>query len=157
MALDKKQLKDLIETVLNLLGMHSDAAVNLLLGTAAQESHLGTYIKQIGDGPALGIFQMEPATEKDIWDNYIYFRPETENLVGDIAHVATPDSLHLQGNIIYQTVMARLHYRRKSESFPLADDELGLAAYWKNHYNTLKGKGTVEEFVYNYRKYVKEK
>jgi len=155
MALDKNQLKDLIEKVLNFLDMHSDAAVNLLLGTAAQESHLGTYIKQIGNGPALGIFQMEPATEKDIWDSYLKYRFEIADKIFDISGVEEPSPLHLQGNLIYQIVMARLHYRRKRDPLPSAGDELGLAAYWKNHYNTSKGKGTIEEFVHNYRKYVK--
>ena len=47
MALNKNQFKDLIERCLKKTMMHSDAAVALLLGTAAQESAFGTYIRQI--------------------------------------------------------------------------------------------------------------
>jgi hypothetical protein len=73
MAFDKKQFRDLIQRTLQDLGMHSESAVNLLLGTAAQESQFGTYFRQIGGGPALGVFQMEPDTEIDIWDNYLRY------------------------------------------------------------------------------------
>ncbi len=40
----------------------------LLLCTAAIESDCGYHIKQV-NGPALGIWQMEPVTYDDIWDN----------------------------------------------------------------------------------------
>jgi hypothetical protein len=49
--------------------------------------------------------------------------------------------------------MARLHYRRVSEPFPSTIK--GLAYYWKDHYNTAKGKGTVEDFLKKWDKYVK--
>ena len=49
----------------------SQEAENLLMGTAAQESALGEYIRQLGNGPALGIFQMEPETFDDIVRNYL--------------------------------------------------------------------------------------
>ena len=67
--MNKVTLRNLITSVLKELNLHSDNAVNLLMGTAAQESHLGKYRKQIGGGPALGIFQMEPATFNDIVNN----------------------------------------------------------------------------------------
>ena len=52
-------------------GINREAAVNLLLGTVFQESVIGnvTYLKQRGGGPALGIYQNEPAKEEDIWEN----------------------------------------------------------------------------------------
>ena len=40
----------------------------LKLGTGAIESNCGEFIKQI-NGPALGIWQMEPKTHDDIWLN----------------------------------------------------------------------------------------
>ncbi|MEE9541175.1 MAG: hypothetical protein V3V85_06750, partial [Candidatus Thorarchaeota archaeon] len=53
-------------------GASREAAVNLLLGTVYQESTINgiTHLKQVG-GPALGIYQIEPDTEHDTWENYL--------------------------------------------------------------------------------------
>lgn len=68
MSINCEQLRlYVIRPTLEKIELWSEAAENLLLGTTAQESHMGTYIKQVGKGPALGIYQMEPATHKDIW------------------------------------------------------------------------------------------
>jgi hypothetical protein len=50
-----------IYPALNKMGMWSEAAGELVLGTAIVESN-HTYLKQHGDGPALGLWQVEPAT-----------------------------------------------------------------------------------------------
>lgn len=143
-------LRAIIIQTLKELDLHSESAVNLLLGTAAQESRLGTYLHQIGGGPALGIYQMEPATERDIWKNYLDYRPKILSKVTRVSGLIRPRSLHLTGNLIYATVMARLHYYRAPGQLPDADDTPGLAEYWKQHYNTPAGKGTAGEFVQNY-------
>ena len=72
MSIKIDQLKKAIEEVLDYLNLNSLSAVNLLLGTAAQESRLGEYIEQV-NGPALGIFQMEPKTEIDIFRNFLTY------------------------------------------------------------------------------------
>ena len=57
-------------------GAEAEYAAVLLTGsgTAAVESRMGTYLRQIG-GPALGIWQVEPATHLDCWDNWLDYRP----------------------------------------------------------------------------------
>lgn len=147
--MDRKQLSELIETVLTGLGLYSQAAMVLLLGTAAQESRLGTYIKQVGNGPALGIFQMEPATEQDIWRNYLDYHPELAEKIKAVTGVRGPGG-QLYFNLAYQVAMARVHYLRVSAPLPPADDLPALARYWKKYYNTALGAGTVEEFKRNY-------
>jgi len=64
MSFNVAQFKTLIERVLSELDpdLASPVAVKLLLGTAAQESRFGTFLHQLGGGPAKGAFQMEPAT-----------------------------------------------------------------------------------------------
>lgn len=153
--LDKDQFSQLTHDVLIYIGasLYSPAAVYLLLGTAAQESRFGTYIKQI-KGPALGVFQMEPDTEEDIWINFLRYQPYLKEMVKKVTGVKQPDQFHLRGNLLYQIAMARLHYWRKPEPLPSKTDITGMAKYWKKHYNTYKGKGTVEEFQKNYTKYV---
>lgn len=155
MSINCTQLKnEIIKPTLEHLGMYSESAVNLLLGTAAQESHMGKYIKQISGGPAVGIYQMEPATHDDIHTNYLSYRPGLEDKVFEFLGNA-PSTLaqHLIGNLFYATAMARLHYLRVKEPLPKADDVEGLAEYWKDHYNTEAGKGTVEEFKENYARF----
>ena len=64
-----------IYPALNKMGMWSEAAGELVLGTAIVESNL-TYLKQHGDGPALGLWQVQPKTHEDLYANYLNYRPE---------------------------------------------------------------------------------
>jgi hypothetical protein len=154
MAIDRGQLKSLIDATLNRMDLYSPAALHLLLGTAAQESHLGTYIRQIGGGPARGIFQMEPATEEDIWRNYLRGRMHLADRVWVVSGCDGPNPYQLEGNLLYQIAIARIHYLRVPKALPEAHDLPGLAAYWKRYWNTYLGAGSAEEFIANYRKYV---
>jgi len=146
--IDKAQLRSLITKVLKEANLYSESAVELLMLTAAVESKLGTYIKQLGGGPALGIFQMEPLTEQDIHGHFLAYREGLEDIV-DSFSTMQPDEL--EWNLAYQILMARLHYLRVPEPLPDKDDVEGLAKYWKKYYNTNLGKGTVEKAVRAYR------
>lgn len=150
----KEDFKQLIINSLAELDMLSQSAVALLLGTAAQESRLGTYLNQIGGGPALGPYQMEPTTERDIWHNYLAYRHELAQNIERVTGVNGPNPFHLRYNLIYATAMARLQYYRAPGPLPDAGDIAGLAEYWKQHYNTLAGAGTVGEFIRNYSRLI---
>lgn len=153
MGIEAEQLRRLvIRPVLLYLDMHSRAAENLLIGTAAQESHLGTYIEQLGGGPARGIYQMEPATRQDN-ESYLTRRPALRTKVEHFKIPAFGPQLY--GNLYYATALARIHYWRKPEPLPNADDLEGMARYWKQHYNTVFGRGTESEFFFNYNKFVR--
>lgn len=149
--IDRDQLRELIREVLLDVGLHSDSAEELLMLTAATESMLGTYIKQVG-GPAEGIFQMEPRTEEDIWENFLKYKEDLTNKV--LTYTTTSQKRDLKGNLPYQIIMARLHYYRVPERLPDPTRIEQLASYWKTHYNTYKGKGNVEEAVEKYNHYV---
>lgn len=134
--------------------LNSPVAVELLMLTAATESHLGYYLRQTS-GPAQGIFQMEPFTEACIWENYLVY-PSKDPLSEwarsyDTAAWRIPD---LKYNLGYQIVMARLHYWRVREPLPPTTEPYNLAWYWKKHYNTVKGKGTVTKAVIDYKRLV---
>jgi hypothetical protein len=139
-------LNEVIVPTLELMGLPSRHAAELLLGTALVESRL-TYLRQIGGGPALGFYQMEPATHDDIHDNFLRFRPRLKAVIQSIIS-PTPD-LHRQlvTNLAYATAMARVHYLRVSEPLPRSGDVWGFAYYHKKYYNTEKGKATPEKFV----------
>jgi len=150
--LNAQQLKELvIEPVLKDMDLYSESAVNLLLGTAAQESKMGYYIKQV-KGPACGIYQIEPKTAEWLYDRYEdHYLLAYRNTIHSISEQLVYD-------LAFQTVVCRLKYYSIKE--PLPDDPNDvwkLANYWKKHYNTHIGKGTPEEFVANYRRFVDPK
>lgn len=122
-------------------------AVNLLLGTAAQESELGRWLGQIGttDG-AKGIYQMEDATFEDIRDRYLE-QPGKEPLKLLLSQWAPgrPTPEILAGNLYAATFFARVHYWMVPEPLPEFIEE--QAEYYKEHYNTPLGKATVEQYM----------
>lgn len=156
MSLNLSQLREyVVVPALQQLGMYSLAAEQLVLGTIAQESQ-GSYLKQLGKGPALGLIQMEPATHKDLWLNFIKYKRAiryallmmTSDSVDESYDVnGWPDHVALIWNLRYAIAMCRVHYYRRPEALPKANDIKALGLYWKNHYNTSLGAGTVEEFI----------
>ena len=159
--IDALQLRhEIIRPVLKYLDAeipYSKAAENLLMGTCAQESKMGQWLVQLGDGPAKGIFQMEPTTLFDIYANFLKYKSDLRDVVNDlrgsrdfILDHGTVEQDDLTGNLYYAAAMCRVHYYRVP--WPLPDDDVEqLAHYWKNFYNTAEGKGEPEEFVKNYR------
>jgi hypothetical protein len=121
------------------------------MGTAAQESRL-TYLKQLGGGPALGLFQMEPATHNDIWVNFLKWKPSWQNAVLEMTTTRQgnwmPRPEEMIWNLQYAAAMCRIHYVRKPGAIPITVTD--QAMYWKKHFNTELGKGTEREFIDNY-------
>ena len=126
----------------------SDSADLLSLCTAAIESDCGYYIKQV-NGPALGIWQMEPNTHTDIWKNCDAINNgEVISEVVDWELNGTDDS---EEDLIYSPkyacAMARLKYSMDSDQLPKVtgnrkEDERALWLYYKRVYNTELGKST---------------
>ena len=145
----QEYLEKVIEPVLcSLPGIPtSQAAAQLLLGTAIKESGNFKYRKQIG-GPALSFFQIEPESHQDIWDNYLKFRPQLKTRIENIMTKPDADKLHeLENNESYAAAMARIKYQRCPEKMPDVDDIDAMARYWKKFYNTPLGKGTVKGYL----------
>jgi len=162
--MNPRHLKDLIARVLAKMSLFSTQALDLLLLTAAQESNL-KYLKQLGNGPARGLFQMEPDTLADILKNFLAYRPDLFGLVRIFMTRGIPKELDLTGNLLFQIAIARIHYLRVKERIPsrldFPDDDAGfneyimaLAQYWKAHWNTDLGAGTAEEAYDNYFKHI---
>jgi hypothetical protein len=129
----------------------------LLMGTATQESQL-TYTRQLGGGPALGYFQMEPFTHDDCWNSYIHYRPDLKTAVLAVRNAHSPQpptanmppAAELETNPHYAAAMARVRYLRAPAAIPA--DPREIAAYWKLYYNTPQGAGSVEEFIGNWNR-----
>jgi hypothetical protein len=150
--MNKHILKDMIIIpVLKNADLYSESAVNLLLGTAAVESEMGLYLYQVG-GPAIGLYQIEPKTHMSILNNYVAYRPALIEKLNQYK-VSKNDAENLIGSVHYQTLIARFIYMTVKASLPHYDDVIGLANYWKDHYNTYLGKGTVEKFELKYKQF----
>jgi len=149
-----------ISPTLRQLNAYSESACMLILCTAAQESRLGHNLHQI-NGPALGIYQVEPDTHADIYENFLLYIKES-NLMRCVKNLSRFEDYYqreneLITNLEYATAICRLVYYRHSEPLPELDDINGMAFYWKKYYNTVNGKGTVSKFLDSYERLVKGK
>ena len=158
MAMSADQLREVITQTLkeSQFVMSLDGAVELLLMTAAVESNFGTYIRQI-TGPALGIFQCEPATHDDLVWRFLPSRPDYLKLFLKFCWNKTefPTAITMKHNLQYAVLIARLKYLTVPAAMPTAKDTLGLAMYWKKYYNTHLGAGTIEGAIKKYNLYCK--
>ncbi|MBO1326846.1 hypothetical protein K2X14_17265 [Acetobacter sp. TBRC 12305] len=137
-GLNISQFKHLVvRPVVTQIGLGTDAAVNLLTGTALAESGL-VWLAQIC-GPALGLFQMEPATHDDCWKTFLPGQPVLADALRRVAGRSTPDAGLMASNLAYACAMARVKYYRALPPLPAANDAAGLSAYHKQHYNTPLG------------------
>lgn len=146
-----QELRQAIGTVLIKMDLWSAPAEELLIGTAAHESAGLKYFKQL-NGPALGLFQMEPATLDDIYYNYLNRRLDLKEKFDLFRAPGLDLDENLRWNIPFQIAAARIHYYRKKP--PIPETIAGQADYWKTHYNTPAGKGTVKKYLDDYQRYV---
>ena len=156
MSFDKVQITTIIRETLIDQELYSEVALNLLLGTMAKESDFGTYLYQKPSRIAKGIFQMESATERDIWDNYLYLgRVKKREAIYRISGVRSANNNEaLTWNIAYAICMARLHYRRIPEPFPEYDNIEALGMYWDTHWNRNPEEGTVQQFIEKWDQFI---
>ena len=120
------------------------ATINLIYETGMAESGYRALV-QGGGGPALSFFQIEPATARDIFNNYVEYRePLVQALI--ILGIDPMDlDFSVKTNIAVAICMCRFHYRRVPSAIPKTKE--GRAKYWKKHYNTKLGKGTIEHYL----------
>jgi hypothetical protein len=134
--------RSLTERTLKEIGLFSIEAVELILGTTAKESDFGKYLKQLGNGPALGALQIERPTFNDLKQRFGNRFPSIQSFCFE----------QLEWDLKASIVIARIKYF--SCPGPIPKDLMGQAQYWKRYYNTYLGSGTVEEYLESYRRYV---
>lgn len=147
-----KQLRNLvIKPALEKIDLYSPEAETLLVATACVESQCGVAIKQWPNGPALGIFQIEPDTYYDLLKNFLSYRSELKTKLMSLFCEGMTAEENLTCNLMFQAAVCRLIYFRKPDKIPSTLE--GLAVYWKKYYNTPAGKGTPQKFIEAYRRY----
>ncbi len=131
-------------------------AANLLVGTAYIESKF-VYRRQLGGGPAKGLWQMEPNTAKWLAREYLQSRLDLAQTVTlilsssfpvcreDLFGAVNTDRLMfgIEHNDLLACVFARLKYLSIPDAIP--DTIKGLAKYWKMYYNGAGDNGLQEE------------
>lgn len=145
-------LRAQIESTLKPMGLYSPEAEELLCATCAQESLLGTYRVQM-NGPAVGIFQMEPEDYNDIWTNYLKYNFQLSVQVSALAE-GNVGAQQLIDNDPLAIAMARIHYLRAPEPLPAATDLAGLWQLYKLRYNTPQGAAKQQDFYGHYHSLV---
>ena len=148
--MNAQQLLDcIIKPTLEYMGgnYNSKNARMLLLSTAAIESKCGYYIKQVG-GPAMGIWQMEPATHNDIWDNCDALRNNVfVDAISQMQISCIVDSdIDLVISPMYACAMARLKYAMDPKPLPDYNNIRQVYDYYKRIYNTPLGASTYAKF-----------
>ena len=156
---DKDQIADVIREVLTDLSINtiipvSEDAVHILMMLGAHESHFGTYLKQKGGGPALGFYQIEPPTEKDVL-RYLREGSKTQWKRDLYNYLMGFPNEALKMNLWYQTVIARVKLWMITEPLPSKDDLPAMAMYCKQHWNTDAGKAKPEDYLVAYKRYVR--
>jgi hypothetical protein len=144
---DLRQIKQhIIRPTLAEMSPHhnTSSAVNLLAFTFLKESNGGRYVMQLGGGPAIGPFQMEPATHDDCWRNFLVYQPDLARIARSFARGSTESAEQMAGNWYCGCFMARIKYIRDSAPLPAHNDAKGIVEYWKRVYNTHLGAGRVD-------------
>lgn len=136
-------MKTLIADTLREMGRYRPEAVELLLMIAAHESHLGKYRRQIGGGPALGIYQIEPVTHDSIWDNCdsIERLAKRMNIKRKVSRLVDDDR--------YSTFVARCYLLMDVNPLPKTPES--MAQYCKDYWNRT-GKAKPEDYLNAYLK-----
>ena len=151
-----EQLKQTIIAVQERISIPSNEhTTSLLLETSAVESSRGIDMIQRG-GPARGILQMEPTTERylkgwlkkyhpSVYKEVVYFYNDKKNEIWNRTY-----------NVPYQIAMSLAYYWHKcGDKLPsLITTREDRARIWKQFYNTYKGKGTVSKYHEKAEKYL---
>ena len=146
--------QEIVVNNLSPLNIRSPHIVELLVFTCATESQGGTYVKQI-QGPALGIYQIEPTTFTDVWSNYILRKPDIVNMLSlhfGICRVPQPQEVIC--DLRLATIMTAMLYAYR-KAIPENSDISTLWNLYKKYYNTSKGAATEDTSVKAYQKFIK--
>ena len=172
--MDKIKCKKLIKKVLKKFNLYSEDAAELVLMTLIHESMDFKYRRQLktatkvysdeSDFGGFGFGQIELNTHSSLYEHQLRYKESRLieiinyfNLSSDkvsIDYIDDKEYLNnktlLQYNDEYNILFVRLRYLPFAEKIP--SDLIGKAKYWKKYYNTLLGKGEINDFVNNYAK-----
>jgi hypothetical protein len=124
-------------------GKHNNA-VAMLLETACVETCLGTYQDPTPQGAGWGLTQGDQIAIIDV-----AYRTRPSDVARIQEHfgfsMRALKAHDLANNALKAFIFTRCFYKLLPEVFPSTVE--GRAQYWKTHYNTDLGKGTIHEYI----------
>ncbi|NIB43278.1 hypothetical protein HBA55_26965 [Pseudomaricurvus alkylphenolicus] len=153
MGICAKELRQfVIQPTLLHLGDDRPCVENLLMGTAAQASGLGFHLTS-DNNEGLGIYQIQPQTHIQLWDQYLINDPDLASRIRGLASqhefLAHPHA-ELATNLSYATALAWLKYQQAGAVIPDGAGLATLAEIWHRYWcqsETLNP----ESFINSYR------
>lgn len=148
----ERHLYDFVLEVCKVLGHGSNNTADILiLGTIAQETHLGSYKDPTPTSAGQSIAQFDEMPFYDVRDRT---SEKTRQLCIDawgidIKQLRWEDIWY---NPFLAVLFVRLKYRLIPDAIP--EDNQGMAEYYKKWYNSYEGKATPEEYLENYDRFV---
>ena len=140
--INQSHLEDMAESVCECLGGNENV-IALLLETAGAETNRG-YTKDNTIGAGMGITQIDRLPFLDIKDRLRQKDKESVKQFFDV-DVDLVKWEHLRYNPLLALIFTRLKYKKIPESVPSTKE--GRAKYWKKHYNSIEGKGTLAHYI----------
>lgn len=146
----EQQVLDMAADVVSILGGGKNAYY-LLVETAAQETHLGRFRDPTEGGAGEGLTQFDQMPFDDV---IARTNAKYKALVKDTFGIDL--NLVHWNQVSYSPLLALIMTRLKYRLVPSAIPETlqGRAAYWKEHYNTVAGKGTEAEYIENAKRFL---
>ena len=149
---------EIVAPVLWRLGMWSADAESLMMATAVHESEGLRYVRQRGGGPAMGFFQVEPMTARDVIGRYfrdkVNLRRRFENAVMWREEWHDRIAERLLNDMAFNCAVARMVYWQTPEVLPPGNDVLGMAKYWKAHYQKGEGVRGIADFIADHERFI---
>lgn len=123
---------------------YSKVAHDLLMGTAAQESLLGTYLVQ-ESGPGVGVFMATPSLIPAV---LMKCSVEVRAAIGAVGDVSSAGAV--AANLTLAAMIARCWYWVVPKALP-ADTISGLWGYYKTYYNSSLGAAVESQWNTNWK------
>ncbi len=93
-------------------------AYNLVFETGMAESGYRALEGYGAGNPAVSFWQIEPATIRDIWENYISYRKPMIQAVYKLGLIEDKKVFSVFSNIALASAFCRIHYRRMPGANP---------------------------------------
>lgn len=122
----------------------SEAVYNQMIEISCAETHCGTFPDRHNEKLGVGVCQHDQINIDDIQQEgeKRHFDIVRKVFGYDIPSIELKD---LAYDPLLSFICCRLSLKRIPEAIP--DDLIGRAKYWKEHYNTAAGDGTVEHYL----------
>lgn len=125
---------------------YTKSAHDLLMGTAAQESLMGTYLVQ-QSGPGIGVFMATPSLVPGVIAKLTTTQQGVLKAVAQNGDLS--DTTQLVTNLVLATMVARAWYWQVPTALP-PDTVAGLWSYYKTYYNSSQATATETQWNTNW-------